>query len=327
MKLQFLRSVALLMVGAGIGPAWAQGDPAKSYPLKPVHVVVAFAAGAGTDIVARQIAQKLAETFGQPVVVDNKVGASGFIGTEFAAKSKPDGYTLMMAPSSAITINPVIYKKLPYSSTRDFIPISMAVTFPLFLVINSGEPIQSVPGLVEYLKANPQRANYAGSSGLFQLALELFKVQTGTKVEFVRYKGTNETAQAVMSGDVLMTITDAAAATAPLKSGKVRGLATTAPRRTAAFPDIPTMAEVGLPNLEVLGWMGMFAPAATPLSIVKKLEAEVVRAVRLPEFKERMNAMQVDPAGNTSEEFARIIASDLARWTEVAKAGRVEQID
>jgi len=323
----FLPSVWLAISTMFAVSAQAQGDPAKSFPTKPIHVIVAFAAGAGTDIVARLVGQNLSEALGQPVVVENKVGASGFIGTEFVAKAKPDGYTLMMAPSSVITINPVIYRKLPYSSTRDFVPVSMAVTFPLFLVVNAAEPIQSVTGLIEYLKANPQRANYGGSSGLFQLALELFKLQTGTHVEFVRYKGTNETANAVISGDVLMTITDAAAATPALKSGKVRGLAVTSPKRTATFPDIPTMSEVGLPKLVVLGWMGLFAPSGTPLPIVKKLENEVNRIVKLTEFKERMNALQVDPAGNTSEDFARLIASDLGRWTDVAKAGRIEPVD
>ncbi len=328
MKSSGILKFAAMLVSALLSlSANAQGDLLKSYPSKPVHVVVAFAAGAGTDIVARLVGQGLSDAMGQPVVVENKVGASGFIGTEFVAKAKPDGYTLMVAPSSVLTINPVIYRNLPYSSTQDFVPISMVVTFPLFLVVNSAQPIRSVSELVEYVKANPNKANYGGSSGLFQLALELFKLQTGTRIEFVRYKGTNETASAVMSGEVLMTITDAAAATGPMKSRKVRGLAVTAPKRMALFPEVPTMAEAGLPNLEILGWMGVLAPAMTPPPIVKKLEGEVIRIARTPEFRERVNALQVDPAGSTSEDFARTIASDLGRWTEVAKAAGVKPVD
>ena len=323
----YFRLAAILVSSLLSATASAQGDPASGYPNKPIRMIVAFAAGAGTDIVARLVGQDLSVALGQPVVVENKVGASGFIGTEFVAKAKPDGYTLMMAPSSVITINPVIYKTLPYSSTRDFVPVSMVVSFPLFLVVNSTESIKSVAGLVEYVKANPAKANYGGSSGLFQLALELFKLQTGTHIEFVRYKGTNETASAVMSGEVLMTITDAAAATPPLRSNKVRGLAVTASKRVALFPDVPTMAEAGLPKLEVLGWMGMFSPATTPAPVVRRLETEVMRIARLAAFKEHVNALQVDPAGSSSEEFAGVIASDLGRWMDVAKTAGIKPVD
>ncbi len=306
----------------------AQVNPAKSYPERPIHIVVGFAAGGGTDIIARTVGEMLSELLNQPVVVDNKLGAAGIIASEYVARANPDGYTLFMAPSGVMVANPVIYKKLPYSPTRDFIPISMAITYPLFLVVNSSEPIQSMKELVGYIKSNPGKANYGGSSGLFQLYLELFKLRTGTQVEFIPYKGGNsEAMRNVMAGNILMTISDATTAIGAIKSGKVRSLAVTSPRRVPYFPDIPTMAEAGFPEMGFISWMGFFAPAKTPMVIVRKLQDEINRILKLPEFRKRMNALQVDPAGNTSEEFARVIASEIALWSDVAKAGNIAPIN
>ena len=304
--------------------AHGQADPARSYPDRPIHVIVGFAAGGGTDVIARLLGQKLGEGAGQSVVVENKLGASGIIATEYVARSKPDGYTLLMSPSAPFTTNPIMYAKLPYSPVGDFTPISTVVMFPWFLVANTSVPIQSIRDLVDYVKANPQKANYAGSASAFQLALELFKLRTGTQVEYIAFKGTNESIAAVMAGDVLMSMADAGPVSGPLKGGRVRGLAVTSPARIPSFPEIPTVAEAGFPEMEIQSWMGLFAPAGTPAGIVRKLQDEVNRIVKLPDVRERMISLQVEPAGNTSEQFARTIASDLERWRAVAKASNIK---
>ena len=206
--------------------ALAQEDPAKSYPDKPIHLIVGFAAGGGNDLVARVISQRMAEGLGQPVIVENRAGASGSISAEYVAKASRDGYTLLFAPSSMFTTNPVVFRKLAYSLS-DFVPISTAVSYPLVMVVGASQPIQSVKELVAYLKANPQRANFSGASGLFQLAFELFKSRTGTSGEYITYKGTNQSVQAVMAGEVLMTMADAGPVAGALKGRKVRGLAVT----------------------------------------------------------------------------------------------------
>jgi tripartite-type tricarboxylate transporter receptor subunit TctC len=304
--------------------AQAQVDAARSYPNKPIRVILGFAAGGGTDIVARVLSQKLSERLGQPVMVENKPGTSGIIGAEHVAKAQPDGYTLLMSPSGVFVINPALNSKLPYSPVRDFVPVSMVANFPLILVVSASQPIKSVKDLVEHLKARPQSANYSASASAFQLATELFKIRTGTQMEYIPYKGTNESVNAVMAGDVLMTFADAGPASGPLRGGKVRGLAVTAPTRLTAFPDIPTMAEAGFTDMEIQLWMGFFAPAGTPAAIVRKLQDEIGRVVKLPDVQERLVGLSVNPASSTSEELSRIISAELATWAAVAKASGIK---
>ncbi len=299
----------------------------QNYPDKPVHVEVGFAAGGGTDVLARLVCLKMADALGQPFLVENRLGNAGMISAEYVAKAKPDGYTLLFAPSAIFTTNPVIYARVPYSPTKDFVPVSQAVTYPFFFLVNASQPFKSMKELIAYAKAHPDKANYSGSAGIFQLALELLKSRTGTKIQYIPYKGTNEAISAVLAGDVLMTMADSGPASGSLKGGKVRALAVTAPRRLASYPDIPTMEESGIPGMVVQSWAGLFAPAGTPAPIVKKLQDEVARIVKLPDVRERMATLQVDPEGNTSEEFASLIASDLERWHEVAKAGGIKPID
>ena len=320
------RIAGLLIAIVSFGLAQAQENPAKSFPDKPVRVIVGYAAGGGNDIVARIISQKLAEGLGQPVVVENKPGAAGGIAAAYVAKANSDGYTLLFAPSSMFTTNPVMFKKLPYSLS-DFVPVSTAVTYPLILIVGESQSPQSTKDLVQYLKTNPNKANFAGAAGLFQLAFELFKSQTGTAGEYITYKGTNQSVAAVMTGEVLMTMADAGPVSGALKGGKVRGLAVTSRERLASYPNIPTVAEAGFPGLEMGSWMGLLAPAGTPMPIVRKLQQEVNRIVKTTAFKERMNALEVNPEGNTSEQFAAMITSDLARWRVVAKASQIEPAD
>jgi tripartite-type tricarboxylate transporter receptor subunit TctC len=324
MKEQIWRRSALMAGASWFVFAAAMPVQAQTWPSKPVHIVVAQAAGGGTDVLARLIAQKMGESIGQPVIVDNKTGAGGVIGTHFVAKAAPDGHTLLMAPTGNLVFAPILYPKLPYSPQRSFVPISMVATFPLVLVVNGAKPIATAQELIGYMKSNPEKSNYGGSGPAFQFAMELFKLKTGTKAQFIQYKGTNEVVSAVIAGDLLLSLLDIGPMAAQISAGRLRALAVTSPQRLARLPNVPTMAEIGMPDLEIQYWAGLFAPAGTPSAVVRRLEAEVQRIVRLPEVAERMTSIQVHPAGSTSEEFANILASDLSRWSAVATAANIK---
>jgi tripartite-type tricarboxylate transporter receptor subunit TctC len=317
------RSKWLLHIATWAGAALlAASVQAQNYPDKPIRLIVGYAAGGANDTIARILAPKLSEALGQPVIVEQKLGAAGMIGAGHVAKGAPDGYTLLFAASSMFTTNPVMFKEVPYTSS-DFAPISTTVTFPFFVVVSASKPIKSVQELVAYTKANPQSANNSGAAGVHQLGFELFKSATGAPGEFVRYKGTNESVAAVMGGEVLMTIADAGGVAGALNSGRVRALAVTSPKRSAAYPDVPTMAELGFPKVEIGSWMGVLAPARTPMPIVRKLQQEVSRIVNSDFFRERMRPLQVDPEASTPEQFATMITTGLAQWREVAKAANI----
>jgi tripartite-type tricarboxylate transporter receptor subunit TctC len=315
-----LRALCLALASLLALPAWAQDN----YPNKPVRIVVGYSAGGGNDIIVRVLSPKMSEGLGQPVIIENKPGAQSIVAAEYVAKAAPDGYTLLMGPSGPMTMNPAIYSKLPYSPLRDFVPISIIGSFPLVLVVSPSLPIYSVKELVEFAKSRPDKANYAASAAPFQLAAELFNQRTGTKFAYIPYKGSGESVNSVMSGEVTMTITDPPPVIGPLKGGKVRGLAVTSETRHPNWPELPTMAEAGVAGVEVRLFTGFLAPAGTPAAIVKRLQEEVARVVNLPEIRERLAAMAIDPVGNTSEEFARIIAADIAKWTAVAKAANIK---
>jgi len=296
----------------------------EAYPSRPIRIVVGYSAGGGNDLVVRALAPRLQEALGQPVIVDNKPGAQSIIAAESVAKSAPDGYTLLMGPSGPMTINPATYSKLPYSPTRDFAPISMIGSFPLIVAVDPRLPVRSVRELVEYAKANPGKANYASSAGIFQIATELFKQKTGAPFEMISYKGSGESVQAVVAGQVTMTLVDPPPATGPLKAGTVRGLAVTSAQRHPSWPDLPTLTELGMPEMEVPVWTALFAPARTPPAVIARLQSEVARAVQSPEVKERFAGMGVDPVGSTSEALARQVARDIEKWTAVAKTAGIK---
>jgi tripartite-type tricarboxylate transporter receptor subunit TctC len=304
--------------------AQAQDDAAKNFPGKPIRIIVGYSAGGGNDIIARVVSAKMAEGLGQPVIVENKPGAQSIVAAEYVAKAAPDGYTILMGPSGPMTMNPATYSSLPYSPLRDFAPVSMIGSFPLILVVSPTLPAQSVKDLVEYAKTRPNDINYSASAGPFQFASELFNLKTGTKFAYIPYKGSGDSVTAVMSGQVTMTITDPPPVVGSLKGGKVRGLAITSATRHPAFPDIPTMAEAGMSDMEITIWMGLFVPARTSAAIVKKLQEEVARVVRLPDIRERLATLMVDPVGGTSEELGRVVASDIARWTAVARSANIK---
>jgi tripartite-type tricarboxylate transporter receptor subunit TctC len=304
--------------------ALAQSDPAASYPARPVRIVVGFGPGGGNDIFARLIGQKLAERLGQPMVVENKPGGGAIIATEYVAKAAPDGYTLLVGATGAMTINPAVYSKLSYDTVRDFAPISMIASFPLLLTVNAAAPPRSVVELVAYAKANPGKANYASSSAAFQLATELFKLKTGAPLEHIAYKSSGEMLTAVISGEVLVALADAPPVSGHLQAGTIRALAVTSAKRIPEYPDVPTMAEAGVPDLDVRLWSGLFAPTATPVAIVKKLENELMEIIKLPDLRDRLTAMSVDPAGDTAQAFAQIISAELLRWATIAKAANIK---
>ncbi|WMT76578.1 tripartite tricarboxylate transporter substrate binding protein [Bradyrhizobium sp. Ash2021] len=312
---------ACLGLLAIIAPASAQEDPSK-YPSRAIHIIVGFAAGGGNDIIARVFGQKLSESLGQPVIVENKPGGGAIVATEYVAKSAPDGYTLLMS-ASGISINPAVYARLPYDAVNDFVAVSELASFPLIMVVNASSPIKSVAELVTYAKANPDKMNYASSSASFQLVTELFKQKTGAPMQVIPYKSANESVLAVISGQVTTTIADAGPVLSQVKAGTVRALAVAAPKRMEDLPDVPTLKEAGA-DVDAVLWSGIFVPKATPPAIVKKLEGELMRIAKLPDVIARLKPLGIDTVGNSSNEFAKILAADLARWGAVAKASNIK---
>src|SRR3954469_13560149 len=312
---------SVVLFAAALSPALAQEDPAK-YPTKPIHIVVGFAAGGGNDIIARVFGQKLSESLGQPVIVDNKPGGGAIVATEFVAKSPPDGYTLLMS-ASGLSINPAVYAKLPYDAINDFVTVSELASFPLIMIVNASSPIKTAAELVAYAKANPDKMNYASSSASFQLVTELFKQKTGAPTQVIPYKSANESVLAVVGGQVTLTIADAGPVLPQVKSGTVRALAVAAPKRMEDLPDVPTLKEAGA-DVDAVLWSGIFVPKGTPPGIVKKLEGEFMRSAKLPDVIACLKPLGIDAVGNSSEEFARILAADIARWGEVAKAANIK---
>jgi tripartite-type tricarboxylate transporter receptor subunit TctC len=308
---------------AAMASASAQDDPAK-YPVRPIHVVVGFAAGGGNDLIARVFGQKLSENLGQPVIVENRPGAGAIVATEHVAKSAPDGYTLLVG-ASGMAINPSLYAKLPYE-VGDFVAVSELATFPLIMIVNASSPIKSVAEFVAYAKANPDKTNYASSSASFQLVTELFKQKTGAPMQVIPYKSATESVTAVIAGQVTTTIADAGPVLSQIQGGKLRALAIASPRRMPELPGIPTLKEEGA-DVDGDLWTGVFAPSGTPPAVVRKLSDEFIRIAKLPEIIARLKPLGVEPVGNSTEEFTRILAADILRWGAVARAGniRIEQ--
>ena len=312
--------LASLLAFLWLNPLTAQ----EQYPSKPIRILVGYAAGGGNDIIVRVLQPEMQKGLGQPVVVENKPGAQSILAAELAARAAPDGYTIFMGPSGPMTINPATYSKLPYHPQRDFAPISMICEFPLIVTVDAKLPVKNVKELVAYAKANPGKSNYASSAGIFQITTELFKQRTGTSIEMIPYKSSGESVQAVVGGQVMMTIVDPPPATGALKAGTLRGLAVTSGKRHPAWPDLPTMAEAGVPDMEVPVWTAFFAPAKTPPAIVARLQKEVARAVQTQEVRERFAQMALEPVGGSADDLGRRVASDIEKWTAVAKAANIK---
>ena len=313
-------AVAAALCAAVCNPATGQ----TGYPSRPVRLVIPFAAGGGNDIVARVVAAKLGETFGQPVLVENKPGAQGIIAVEFVQKSAPDGHTILVGPSGPMTSNPAIYAKLPYSTLRDFAPITMVGSFPLILVVNGTSPARTVRELIEFARSRPTSVNYGSTSALFQLSSEMLNQKTGTRFQHIPYKSSAEFVNAVIAGEITIAFADPPPSAGQIKSGRLRALAVTSATRHPSWPEVPTMAEAGVPDMAFLVWIGLFAPANTPSAIVRRLHDEVARIIALPDVRERFAGLGVDPSGMSGEEFAKVIATDIARWTAVAKEANIK---
>jgi tripartite-type tricarboxylate transporter receptor subunit TctC len=294
----------------------------ESYPSKPIRIVVGYSAGGGNDLIVRVMAPRMAEGLGQPIIIENKPGAQAIIASEYVAKASPDGYTLLMGPTGPMAMNPATYTKLPYSPQRDFAPISQIGQFPLIVAVSASLPVRSVKELIEYAKANPDKVNYAASAAAFQIATELFKQKTRTQFVHIPYKGSGESVQAVVAGQVTMTIVDPPPVSGPLRAGTVRGLAITSAQRHPSWPELPTLAEEGV-DVEVGLWTAFFAPARTSPGIVARLQKEVARVVRLPDVREGLAKLGVDPVGGSSEDLGRLLARDLDKWTAVARAANI----
>jgi tripartite-type tricarboxylate transporter receptor subunit TctC len=294
---------------------------AQEYPAKPIRIIVGFAAGGGNDIIARVFGQKLSESLGQPVIVENKPGGGAIVATDYVAKAAPDGYTLLLS-ASGIAINPVLYDKLPYA-VSDFVPVSQIAAFPLIMIVSANSPIKSVADLIVHAKANPDKTNYAISSATFQLVTELFKQKTGAPMQVIPYKSANESVLAVVSDQVTTTIADAGPVIQQVKSGTVRALAVATSRRIDDLPDVPTLKEAGA-DVEAVLWSGILVPKGTPPAIVKKLEGEFMRIAKLPDVIARLKPLGIDTIGNSSGEFADIIGSETERWGVVAKTANIK---
>jgi tripartite-type tricarboxylate transporter receptor subunit TctC len=310
------------LAAIAITAASAQEDASK-YPTRPIHIIVGFTPGGGNDIIARIVGQKLSESLGQPVIIENKPGGGAIVATEFVAKSEPDGYTLLVGASGAMAINPAVYAKLPYDSIRDFTPVSELGSFPLILIVNASSPIKTVSDLIAYAKANPDKTNYSSSSAAFQLVTEQFKQKTGAPMQVIPYKGANDSVMAVISGQVTATIADAGPVSGQIKSGMVRALAVAAPKRMEDFPDVSTMKEAGA-DVDAVLWSGIFVPKRTAPAIARKLQDEFMRIARMPDVIARLKPLGIESVGSSSEDFSKILAADIVRWTEVARAGNIK---
>ena len=299
-------------------------EASGNFPNQPIHIVVGNAAGGGNDILARLIGQKLSDRLGQPVVIENKAGASGVIAAQFVAKARADGYTLLMAPIGTLIVNPAVMPNLPYDPQRDFAPISIVASFPLVVAVNSAAPVRNVQELIGFAKANPDKANAGASGVIFQVVQKMFEMRTGSQFQYISHRSNTETMVSLMRGDLLMSLSDVGPVAGPLKDGRVRALAVTAAERLPAWPEVPTMAEAGVKDMEIGFWSGLVAPAGTPPLIVKKLQDEVIAVTRLEEIRMRLQANEVSPVGNTSEQFAQKITTELVKWADVAKAAHIQ---
>lgn len=314
--------IAAIMAAAGAAPSSAQ-QYAAGYPRQPVRLVVGFAAGGGNDLQARLMAQKLGERFGQPVVVENRAGAGGNIAAEFVARAAPDGYTLLVTPMATMLINPAVYSKLPYDPIESFTAIVQLSSFALFQAVDAGHPARTVQELVTWAKANPGKANYGSPASIFQMTAEMFNAQMGTRFEHIPFKSSNEVIGALQNGQATMAFLDSAPLMGQLKANRLRVLATTGAARWKDLPDVPTMAEVGVRNVEVEAFSAIIGPKGLPAPIVKRIEGEANAVLREKDVAERFQQMGLVVVGGTSETFAAKVAAELPRWKKIAKDANI----
>ncbi len=315
-----LRSVMALML-LPVAAALAQ---AQTYPAKPVRMIVPFAAGGGTDIVARTMAPKLSEVFGQSFVVENRAGANANIGMDLAAKSPADGYTLSFT-SSSLAINPSLYKKLTYDPVKDFAPITLATLIPFILVTHPSVPVNTLRQLVTFAAARPRQLSYAssGAGNATHLSMALFERMAKLELVHVPYKGTGQGIIDLMGGHVQLMFGSIPSTMPQVRAGKLRLLAISSAKRSAVLPNTPTVAESGVAGYELTSWYGALAPAGTPATIVNRLNSEMVKVLHHPEVKSRLTDEGAEPVGNSPQQFAAFILSERSKYAEVVSAARV----
>ena len=309
----------LLLLGAAMASA-------QSYPAKPVRIVAPFPPGGGLDLVARALGQRLSPALGQSIIIDNRSGADGMIGTEQVAKAPPDGYTLLISSTGPMVINPALSLKMPYDTVKDFAPITLVVVQPLCLVVHPSLPVKSVKDLVALAKSRPGQLNY-GSGGIgngAHLAGELFKLATSTDIVHVPYKGAAPAVVDLLAGQVQIMLNSIPVMLPQIRAGKLRALAVGADHRMTILPEIPTMREAGIAGFDANSWYGFFAPAGTPRDIVAKLNAEAAKILRSAEMRDFMAQQGADAIGNTTEEFAAHIKAELAKWSLAVRTARVQ---
>ena len=299
---------------------------AQSFPVKPVRVITPFTAGSAIDTLARVVGQKLGDTWGQQVVIDNRIGANGIIGTEAAAKAPPDGYTVYLGNISTLAVNPHLYLKLPYDALRDFAPVTLAATIPVVLVVHPSLPVKSVRELIALAKAHPGQLNYAsGGTGSAQhLPMEMLRVETGINIVHVPYKGLGPAFSDVLGGQVPMMFTGVSNVVPYMKTGRLRVLAIGSPKRSATLPEVPTVAEAGVPGFDFDSWTGYLVPVGTPRELIVKLHADITRTLAAPEVRDKLVTLGFDLVGGTPEAFATLIRNDIARFGKLIKAAGIK---
>jgi tripartite-type tricarboxylate transporter receptor subunit TctC len=322
--------IAAFALSAGAGSLFvsmhAEAQPAAAYPAKSIKIVVPFTPGGSTDILARAIGQKLNEAWGQPVVIENVPGAGGAIGADRVAKAPADGYTLLMGHIGTLAVNPSLYPNLPYDPVKSFAPVAWVARVPNVLVVHPGVPARNVKELVALAKSKPGQLNYGsgGNGSAANLAAEYLKVQTGTSMLHIPYRGTAPAVTDLVGGQIQVLFTGAPAVINQVKSGQLRALAVSSPKRIDALPELPTVAESGYPGFEADQWYGVVAPAGTPADVVSKLNAQINQSLNSPELKSRLNTEGAIATPDTPANFGKLIASEIARWKPVISGGRVK---
>ena len=311
-------SLLLLSVLSGAASIAAAADAAADYPNRPIRFIAPFVAGGPSDLLSRMLSQKLTESWGQTVVVDNRGSAGGIVGFELGAKAAPDGYTLLLATASGLVINPSVYVKLPYDPLRDFQPITQITSGGYLLAVHPSVAAKTVPELIAVAKAKPGQLNYATTGTNNLLSMELFNRMAGTKMVAISYKGTGQAVTALMSGEVQVFIISPLVALSQVKAGKLRAVGYTGPQRSPLLPDLPTVAET-LPGFEQVVWHSVVVPAKTPKAIAAKLSKELMRIMRMPDIKERLSSQGLDPVGSTPEELQALINKEIKLYAKLVK--------
>ena len=316
-----MKSRSAVVVAALLGSLLALAAQAQPFPSKPIKMVVPFTAGGSTDTVARIIGEKLTTRLGQPVIVENKAGAGGALGSDFVAKSPPDGYTLLVGTSSTMAIAPWVYTKLPYNPTRDLAPVTLLGIADIIVVVNSNVPIRTTKQLLDYAKANPGKLTFAsgGNGSISHLLGEYFKSMAKVDMLHVPYKGDAQMVTDLLGGQVNLAFGTAVAWLPHIKAGKVAAIAVTNPKRSTTLTDLPTLSESGVPGYEAVQWFGIAAPAGTPREVIQRLNAEIKAILAMPEVQKRFVELGFDVVGDTPDEFAQFLRDENAKWKKIAE--------